>query len=328
MLINYFFIILAGFFISAIVIFFLKKSSIKYKFLISQKTPLVGGIGIGLSFILVYLFSSFIYANLAKEAIAIVISSLIIFILGIVDDWRELSVATKFFSQIAATALLVTFGIRTHIIYIGEPLNIIVTFIWVIGITNAFNHLDILDGLAAGTAIIVSAAFFTISLLNGQVAAAILSLCLLGSTGGFIIYNLFPARVYMGNSGSHFLGFIFAALALIISYAPMERKAALLSPLLIMGLAIFDTAFLIYTRSRQKRSIFRKSRDHIALRLLEMGYSKNKALLFLLTLCLFFSICGILVSQVSNFWSMVIVVFVILVSLFLSRKLSKVAVNV
>jgi len=130
----------------------------------------------------------------------------------------------------------------------------------------------------------------------------------------------------MGNSGSHFLGFVLAAIALVISYAPLERKIALFSPLLILGLPIFDTAFLISMRIIKKSLPFKKSNDHLALRFLALGYSRKKTLLIMLTLCLFFSLCGILVSLVSNLSGITIIVFVGLVSLALTKKMSRVSV--
>ena len=131
----------------------------------------------------------------------------------------------------------------------------------------------------------------------------------------------------MGNSGSHFLGFILAALALVISYAPLEREIALLSPLLILGLPIFDTGFLIWARLIKKRLPFKKSNDHPALKFLALGYSQKKALLVMLSLCLFFSLCGILLSQVSNLFGITIITFVILVSLVLTKQMGKVAAD-
>ena len=128
----------------------------------------------------------------------------------------------------------------------------------------------------------------------------------------------------MGNSGSHFLGFALAAIALIISYAPLERKIALLSPVLILGLPIFDTAFLILARIIKKSLPFKKSNDHLALRFLALGYSKKKALLTMLALCLFFSISGVWLSQVPNIFGFGIIGFLILMSLALTLKVNKV----
>ena len=324
---NFLFIALAGLFLSIFFIFIFRRMTLKYKVLVSQGTPLVGGIAMGLSFVIVSLITFFLSKFLSREAIGIIITATIILIFGIIDDWRELSISAKFLIQIVATSLLVFFGIRTQIVYIGNLLNLVITFIWILAITNAFNHLDVIDGLAAGCAMVTSFAFFVIGLLNGDIKIIILSLVLASATLSCFIYNFPPAKIYMGNSGSHFLGFTLAAIALIISYAPMERKIALLSPLLILGFPIFDTAFLILMRMIKARSIFKKSDDHLALRFLRLGYSKNKALLLMLILSLFFSLSGVVLSQISNTFGIIIIILVALVSLAITKKMSTVTIN-
>ena len=327
MLVTYFFIASVAFLLGIVLMPLLRKLALRYKILTPQGIPLIGGISIGLSFSVACLFGFFIYGSFPREAIGIIIAAIIILIFGIIDDRRELSIITKFLVQIVAVTLLISFGVRTQMAYIGNPLNIIITFIWVIGITNAFNHLDIIDGLAAGTTVIVSFALFIVSLLNSDINTAILSLALVVAALSFLFYNFPPAKIYMGNSGSHFLGFVIAAVALMLSYAPLERKVALLSPLIILGLPIFDTAFLILIRMIKKRLPFKKSNDHMALRLLRAGYSNRKALLSMLALCLFFSVCGVAVSQVSNFLGLSIIVFVALFTLALTIKIGRISIN-
>ncbi len=327
MLINCFFIALSGFFLSLFFIFLFKKLAVRYKVLMPQGIPLIGGIAIGLSFVLASIWFFFLYRSFSQEAIGIIITSFIMLLFGLIDDWRELSILAKFLVQIIATSLLIFFGVRTQIIHIGNLANIIITFIWVIGITNAFNHLDIIDGLAGGTAVIVSLAFLVISLLNGDINTGILSLALATVAFSFLFYNWPPASIYMGNAGSHFLGFVLAAIALLISYAPLERKVALLSPILILGLPIFDTAFVIVIRTIKKALPFRKSTDHLALRFLALGHSKKRTLFAMLAFCLFFCLCGIAVSRVSNPWGIGTVAFAILVSLIIIIKMNKVVVD-
>ena len=324
---QYSLIALTGFLSATFFITLLKRFSLSHNLLIAKGIPLSGGIGIGLSFILVSLSSFFIQRGLSKEVIGLIASSSIMLAFGVLDDWRELSIWAKFLVQIIATGLLIFFGIRTQIVYIGNLLNITITFVWVLGITNAFNHLDVMDGAASGTAIIVSCAFFIISFLNGDTRTAILSLALAVVVFSFFLYNFPPAKIYMGNAGSHFLGFLLASIALILSYAPLERKIALLSPLLILGFPIFDTAFLILTRIIKKNLPFKKSNDHLALRFLALGYSKKKTVFTMLGLCLFFCLSGILVSQVSNLWGIGICAFVFLMSLVITIKINKVVVN-
>ncbi len=320
----YFFLMLGGFLLGLVFISILKKFSKRHNLLMFKGIPLVGGIGMGLSFILIVLSVFLMNKGLSKEAAGIIVSSSVMLTFGVFDDWRELTIGSKFLMQIIAASVLILFGIRTQIVYIGNVLNIVVTFIWVLGITNAFNHLDIMDGLAGGVAIIVSAAFLAISILNADMRSAILCLILIGAVLSFFLYNRPPARIYMGNAGSHWLGFILAVIALIISYAPLERKTALLSPLLILGLPIFDTTFLVLIRLINKSMPFKKSNDHLVLRLSALGYSKKKVLLIMFGLCLFFCLCGIAASRVSNHWGAGIVVFAALVSLIIGIKMSKI----
>lgn len=327
MFIHYLPVILVSFLSGVLFLSLFKKFSLNYKILNPKNIPLVGGIGMGLSFMLTFFIAYKFYGHLSWYLIGVVISSLIMLIFGIFDDKKELSVLAKFIVQVISTSLLILFGIRTHIVYIGSLLNVIITFIWVIGITNAFNLLDIMDGLAAGMAIIVSFSFATISWLNGDINTFILSLVLSGAVLSFLIYNLPPAKIYMGNSGSHFLGFTLATLALMISYASLETKAALFSPLLILGLPILDTIFLIFIRISKKKLPFNKSKDHLALRLLALGYSKRKSLLIMLSIGLFFSVSGVIVSQAYDLLNIAIIIFVLCVIIVLTKRMSRIVVD-
>jgi len=324
---QYSLIFLTGFLLGLFFINLLKKFSLRHNLLVAKGIPLIGGIGISLAFSLVSLSRLLSYGALSKEIIGLVLSSSMMLIFGIIDDWHELSVRTKFLMQIIATGLLIFFGIRTHIVYIGNLFNIIITFIWILGISNAFNHLDVIDGVASGVAIIVSFAFFIISILNKDISAAILSLTLAAAVCSFFLHNFPPAKIYLGNAGSHFLGFVLAAVALIISYAPLERKIALLSPLLILGFPIIDTTFLVLMRIMKKSLPFKKTNDHLALKYLALSHSKKKTLFVMLILCLFYCLCGIAVSQASNIGGIGIIALAFFVSLLVTAKMSKVMVN-
>ena len=304
-----------------------KKLSLRHNILNPKGIPLTGGIGIGLSFCIACLIGFYGAGNLPKQAQGLLASSFSMLIFGLIDDWRELSIGAKFLVQIIATSMLIFFGIRTQIVYIGDILNIVITFLWVLGITNAFNHLDVLDGVAGLTAWVVSMSFLAISIFNHEYVAALLSLTIAGAVFSFLIYNFPPAKIYMGNSGSHFLGFTLASIALLISYAPMERKIALLSPLFILGLPIFDTFFLIFIRMGNRRLPYKKSNDHIALRFIKSGYSKDRTLLFMSLLSLFFCLSGVILSQVSNSLGIAVIGLVILVSLILAYRIGKVPID-
>lgn len=319
---------IAGFIIALVILFALRKISLKSKLLLSNGgIPLIGGSGIVTAFILTAVPAFFSLRNFSPEAAGILSASLLMYIFGLIDDRKELSVIAKFTVQIIATAILVVFGVRTQIAYIGYIANILITFIWVLGITNAVNHLDVMDGLSAGTSIIISAAFLMMAALNSDTLACIFCSILIGAVSAFLLYNLPPAKIYMGNSGSHLLGFVLSAIALIISYAPLERRAALLAPLLVLGLPIFDTAFLILMRLKQGRSIFKKSQDHLPLRFLKIGYSKRKTLFVMVSMAFLFSLSGVIVSRASNFSATLVTIIVILAAFYVMRKMAQVKVN-
>ncbi|MFH0826893.1 MAG: MraY family glycosyltransferase [Candidatus Omnitrophota bacterium] len=323
-----FLIFSCAFLLSLIFINAFKKFSIRNQLFISKGVSLVGGMGMGLSFTLVSLTGLMLSRSLSRETGGIIVCSLLMLVFGIMDDRHELSIRAKFLLQLIATGLLILLGARTKIVYIGIPLNILITFIWVIGITNAFNHLDVMDGAAGGCAFLISGTFFIIGVFRQDIGSAVLSLSLAGAAFSFFLCNFPPAKVYMGNSGSHFLGFALASIALIISYAPMERKIALMTPLLILGLPIFDTTFLILARSIKKNLPFKKSNDHLVLKFLSLVGSKRKALEYLFVLCLFFCLCGLLVSQVSNFLGGLVVACIVLISLRVALKMLKVSTDV
>lgn len=290
--------------------------------------PLIGGIAIGLSFILGSLLSFFIYRILLDARIVgVLVSSSLMLIFGVIDDYKEMSVFAKFAFQIIATASLIFFGVKAQIVSIGNLFNLAITFIWVLGITNAFNHLDVMDGLAATVSFVCSVSLFIICYLNGDVKMGFLLVALAAAAFSFLLNNLPPAKIYMGNSGSHFLGFVLAAVTLAISYAPIQRKVALFTPLLILGVPIFDTAFLILIRFMKKKLPFKKSNDHLALRLLLMGYSKKKTLFIMFALSLFFSTAAIMVSQVTNKLGLAIIGYVILIIFSLSLKIGRVHID-
>lgn len=325
--INFLVIALCACFLSLFSALLFKKISAARKILIPGGVPVIGGVAIGLSFISASALGFFIFRYSSKEAVGIVVASFVMLVFGIIDDWKELSIRAKFLAQIIATAVLIIFGVRTQIVYIGHPANIAITFIWIIGITNAINHLDVIDGLAAGTVIFAALALFAVSIFNADIEAAILSMAVAGAAAGFLFYNFPPAKIYMGNSGSHFLGFVLAAIALIISYAPMGRKIALLTPVLILGLPIVDTAFLILVRILKKSLPFKKSNDHLALRFLALGYSKKKALMVMVGLALFYSLLGVLLSRASFVFAASIIIVSVLTAAMLTVKMGKARVS-
>jgi UDP-GlcNAc:undecaprenyl-phosphate/decaprenyl-phosphate GlcNAc-1-phosphate transferase len=305
-----FMIFSSSFFAAMLLLLLLRRNSVAQTLKAANGIPLVGGIAMGIAFVLVVLVSLLFSGGLSLRAIGVLTASVAMLLFGIADDKWELSIASKFLVQFLAAALLIIFDIRTHIILIGDIPNIALTILWVVGITNAFNHFDIMDGVAGGVSLIVSFCFFAIAAINHNDAMMAISLALLGAIAGFLSFNLPPAKVYMGNAGSHFLGFLLAACALEARYAPLRSEIALFTPLMILGLPIFDTAFLICTRMRQKKSIFRKSDHHFVQYIVRRGYSRKAALAYMLFLALMYAVCGITLLFVSNHLGAVIVIAV------------------
>ena len=304
----------------------IKKIALKYHILIVRGIPLTGGIGMALAFSVTVLcyFCGSPKSLLASEFWGIVLASVILLAAGVVDDVRELSVVQKFLIQSVAAFLLILSGVKTNIVHIGTALNFLFSFLWIIGITNAVNLLDVMDGLAATVCLPILLCFSVISYFNNDVTTLVLSLTLAGAILGFLVYNVPPAKVYMGNSGSHFFGLLLAAIALTARYAPSGKEIALFAPFLILGFPIFDTIFLILMRIKKGKSAFNKSNDHLALRYLKQGHSKMKTLTLMLVLSVFFVVCGFSLNRVSNLAAVVVLSVAILFSLLLTKKMSSV----
>ncbi|MFH1800998.1 MAG: MraY family glycosyltransferase [Candidatus Omnitrophota bacterium] len=326
MLINSLGVALSSFFLSVLFALLIKELSHRWNFLTSKGTPSIGGVSMGLAFFAGLLSTGSYVAGFPKEIQGVLIASAVILLVGIVDDHKELSVIQKFAVQLIAASILVGFGVRTNFVYVGDPWNMVVSLLWIIGITNAMNLLDVMDGLAGGTAFVILTGFCAISAMNGDSITLTLSCVLGGTVLGFLVYNVPPAKVYMGNSGSHFLGIVLAAISLTAHYATLERPLALLVPMLLMGFPILDTLFLILMRVRKGKSAFNKSEDHMALRFLKKGYSKRKTLAVMMGWTLFFVMVGLILSKVSNLFAVLTLVFAGLGSFVLIKKMSRVQI--
>lgn len=228
----------------------------------AEPVPYLGGLAIYISFLL----SLAITFNFSNEVLGLLLSGTIIVLLGLIDDFGVLSPKVKFLGQIIATLVLIKSGIRIDIIFFPEWFDVLLTFLWIIGITNAFNIIDVMDGLSAGIAAIATFILFIVAMINGNPLIAVFTIALTGSLIGFLKYNFHPARIYMGDTGSMFIGFMIGALAMIGKYT-LFNKIGFLVPLVILGIPVFDTLFVMYIRFRRGLSIFRGSNDHFALRL-------------------------------------------------------------
>ena len=218
---------------------------------------------------------------------------------GAVDDVINLRARTKFLFQVAAALLIAIGGIQIDSVslpYIGRihlgVLAVPITVLWFVGLTNAVNFIDGMDGLAGGIAAFAATGMAVIALLQGQLVTAVIALALLGALAGFLTYNLPPASIFMGDSGSHFLGFTLALLPLLgISRA--ASLGTLLVPVTLLLIPVLDVAAAIVRRTRARKPFWKPDRDHIHHKLLDLGLSDRKILVAVYSVCAYLAAVSI-----------------------------------
>ncbi|MDN5326831.1 MAG: UDP-GlcNAc:undecaprenyl-phosphate/decaprenyl-phosphate GlcNAc-phosphate transferase [Moorella sp. (in: firmicutes)] len=264
--------------------------------------PRLGGVAIYAGFMLAYWLGGYHH----QEYPGLFFAGTFIMVVGIIDDIRSLSPRLKLLGQIIAAVILVAFGVRVDFLtnpfdglFILGKLAIPVTIFWLVGVTNALNLVDGLDGLAAGTSLIAAVTIAVVAWFNGELAVAFLSLALAAAVLGFLPFNFHPARIFMGDSGSMFLGFNLAALA-TIGLTKSATVISLFIPVVILGLPILDTLFAIVRRFLNHRPIFAPDKGHLHHRLLAHGLSQRQAVgvIYLVDACLGGS--AILLSRVAT----------------------------
>ncbi len=231
-----------------------------------EPVPYLGGLAIYLAFLVSLAFTF----EFRQDVLGIVLAGTLVVMLGLIDDFGVLSPGTKLLGQLLAVFVLIKSGIRVEIAALPEWLALALTVVWMLGIINAFNLLDIMDGLAAGVGLVCAAFLLVIALLNGDQTLAFMLTALAGSLLGFLRYNFHPARIYMGDAGAMFLGLMLGAVSMIGQYNGSHRWA-LLSPAFILGVPLYDTLFVVYIRILRGLPIFLGSPDHMALRLRHWG---------------------------------------------------------
>lgn len=320
----YFVLFIAAFVLCAVFLHLMRLVSFEKKIVNGAGIPLLGGIAVYLS--IFHLIGVYNYFSRIPVS-GIFLPATVILILGLIDDLKPLGPYIKIFTQAIAAALLIMNNISMQIGFLPPAVNILLTVFWVVLITNAFNLFDIMDGLAGGLALIISGTFFALSLITRNQEIGVLSICLFGSLLAFLKWNFPPAKIYLGNAGSILLGFILSAVSLSISYAVPGREVALFTPLIILGLPLYDTGFVALMRVLKGRSPIRKSKDHFALRLLALGFSQRKALGFMYLFCIGFCICALLVNKAANPLGIAVIASLGLASFFLGARIAKVNIG-
>ena len=234
----------------------------------------LGGIAIYLSF-LATLALTF---DFSREVLGLLLAATIVILLGIIDDLKPLGPKVKLFGQIIAVFVLIKCGIYIKIAIVPDWLDILMTVVWMLAVINAFNIIDIMDGLSAGTAMIASLVLFVIAVITAHYMMAVMSLALAGALLGFLRYNFQPAKIYLGDAGSMFIGLMLGTLAMIGVYTE-HNQAGYLAPLVILGVPLYDIMLVMYLRWRKGMSVIQGSPDHFALRLRKSGLSTRQTVL-------------------------------------------------
>jgi UDP-GlcNAc:undecaprenyl-phosphate GlcNAc-1-phosphate transferase len=278
--------------------------------------PLIGGLAMHFAFII----TALVYMPMTRQIIGILLGGTFIMICGLIDDIKPLRPRVKLILQIIGAVILVYFGVRIK--FVTNPfdsvngmsdmgwLSVPATIFWIVGVTNAFNLIDGLDGLAAGIASISCITLFVISLINGRMTAALLTAALAGSTMGFLPYNFNPAKIFMGDTGAQFLGFVLAAIS--IQGAIKSAAAIVITvPILALGLPIYDTLIAMIRRFINKRPVMEGDRGHLHHKLLDMGLSQKQAVLVMYFISSLLGLSAIFAMEVSTVASFIVLIFVI-----------------
>ncbi|MBU1006934.1 MAG: hypothetical protein KKH08_05010 [Candidatus Omnitrophica bacterium] len=287
-----------------------------------KDTAIFGGVAIFISFIVPYA----IFVKFNIESVGIILCGAIIFALGIFDDIKHIKPHTKLIGQIIIASLLVTFGVSIKVIpyrIISMPL----TILWIVAIVNSFNLLDNMDGLSAGIAAIVSGILFLCSLLSGNVLVALPALILMGSLLGFLRYNFNPAKIFMGDCGSMFIGFMLAAITLQGSWKESTHLVMILAiPVLVLAVPIFDTIFVTIARGLSSHRIFEGGKDHISHRMVVLGLSEKSAVFVLYFIALVFGVISVLSMFVSPAITLILIMVAAVSLIYFAAFLGKVKV--
>lgn len=277
--------------------------------------PRMGGIAIYLAFVgaffsvIAFIPDSVFLARELNLVKAMLVGGTIIIIVGALDDRFELSAKVKLLFQIIA-ACVVVFGFDIHIDFVSMPFNanmqqindwigIPITILWIVGVTNAINLIDGLDGLAAGVSGIAIATIVIMAVIMGFQPVILMSTLLLGGIIGFLFYNFHPAKIFMGDSGSLFLGFCLAMLSMI-SFKQVTLVSFVI-PLLIIGVPLSDTFFAIIRRLVNKKPIFAPDKGHLHHRLQDLGFSHRKTVLMIWGIAAIFGGLAIVQSAVIKY---------------------------
>lgn len=293
--------------------------------------PRIGGVAIVLAgalamFATLAIFGTHAIERDARGLATVIGGALAVHIVGLIDDVRPMRARWKLLAQIIIACSVFAAGLRVTTlslpfvgtVELGLVVGMLFTVIWFVGITNAFNLIDGLDGLAAGAALFALTTMFVVASLNGLVGAATVTIILAGATVGFLCFNFHPASIFLGDSGSLFLGFMLAGIGLLGSQkSPTVIAVAI--PIVSLGLPVLDTTLAIVRRFLRGQPIFTPDRAHIHHRLLSLGHSPKNVALLLYAACAVLGLGGMMLVNDSAYVAIVLIVIGLGVGLAVQR---------
>jgi len=264
----------------------------------TRPMPRLGGVAIYLAFILALLI--FEDRHYISQLVGILTGATLISFCGIWDDrWGLRPLLKLGVGQPLAALILIASGVRVSFLH-HPVLNLLVTVFWVVGITSALNLLDNMDGLSAGVATVASAFFLLLAAMNGQYLVGSLAAALLGACLGFLFYNFNPASIFMGDSGSLFIGFILAAVGIKLRFPGRMDVVTWMIPVVILGVPIFDTTLVVVSRLRRGLNpITHPGKDHLSHRLVAMGWTQREAVMAIYLICGGLGLVALFLTQAS-----------------------------
>jgi UDP-GlcNAc:undecaprenyl-phosphate GlcNAc-1-phosphate transferase len=278
--------------------------------------PRMGGLVIYISFMI----GLFIMNPESKYHIAIMIGSVIIVLTGILDDIFELSAKVKLINQLAAALIVVIWG-GVQVNFINLPfggilefgwLSIPITILWIVGVTNAINLIDGLDGLAAGVSSIALISLSGMAIIMGDMYVMTIGFILLAGTLGFLLFNFYPAKIFMGDTGALFLGYMIAVLSLL-GFKNVTFISFII-PIIILGVPMTDTIFAIVRRLVKKAPLSKPDKSHLHHCLLNLGFTHRQTVLMIYMISAMFGLAA-LIFTLTTMWGSLLILTIILISI-------------
>ncbi len=292
--------------------------------------PRLGGLAVYLAFVPAVL----LFRELALQVWGLLAGATLVLLLGIVDDIRGLSPRVKLAGQVAASLAVIPFGVQVH--FITNPLNgdmimlgafsIPLTVLWIVAVTNAVNLIDGLDGLAGGVSSIAALTMAAVAWtqwimfgIDGLPEMIMLALTLVAAVTGFLRHNFYPAKIFLGDSGSMFLGFTLAVMA-ILSLTKSATAISVFIPLVILGVPLLDTFFAVIRRYHLHRPIFQPDREHLHHQLMAMGLNHRQTVLAIYGLSAFLGLSAVVLNLVSNHQALFMLVIIAVAVFYLADR--------